>query len=598
MSLCIDTKSPAGLQSLLDRSDKQKDALAVSKANGIGSIPFADVLLEQTTALITSFMSGATTAAVQALSAGIEAEIKKRLGLSNVGLAQAITGITAIANAGTQGELALSAIIVNQLINQVSLRLYYYYELLYHYGQIRVILLRYKNRSANPAMARVKLSRAHVERAFLAAIKLRAKLDSLGLWDSRLYGKIFFEVDLGIKYLTADQEPDSEFFRRLKYTDRQAYLDLLRQFKRRFNKDALGQSLHLIDQLVWHTERIGTILPILASQFVTLRGITAGLERQLPGYLSTTFKPRSEELFLESYRNRTLLNSNTRRIHSQITEADKLKGLVLTNLSIDSYLESIRNLPVNWLLVRQTATALYYAMAPVQGFIGEVLDSMDNSIRQNDNAITLAVKIPLWVGELETVKQYQDLFLKSGLEQENLFKDLKVVEDIIDFVNSDATLNANDNKIPEYILSSFKPILLAPLQTTWLNEGITDTTFIIREINKAVAFNYTLLNVLYRLNVSDNPGAQAIMQFAKGLLNMPPPVNAIGQALLNGDLEAIADALGILVSTGLGAIKAFKNLIDQDCSPNINQHYINDEDSQRYYENQKTVTNHKLGQLA
>lgn len=579
------------LRKSLDDQKKLKDASVASQYNGILGIPIIDQLLNDTTSLLSSMLSDVTAASVSYITSSLKSKVDVPFGV-----AEGLVGMVGLINLGSMGSAVVAALIAQQLQKQLALRILYYQELLYHYQALQATLVTLKN-TASPKQnnLRVKASRFHVQKAHIAALRLQSKLQNLGVWDSRYHNIIFDEIASAEKYLTKNKELDNDYLRSLKLNEKKSYERLWKYLQRRFNQEVLGKTLHVVDSLFWHSEQIAFILPLPFKQLLSPKGITAGLEKRFPGYVSTTFNPTTEsqkyDVFVEKIK-------TEHRFLQEVNSGDFLKGIILTNLSVDGYLKTLPNIPSLWDGLLTSAAGLQDMISPVPDILNEVSDSMNSSIAKNDNDITLTFKIPMWVAELESAKQYQDTFAKAGELQEDVYWNKIYLQALIDYINNSHFV---DNDIPPLIIKSFRAIFLAPVNSLWLNESLVEIQVLINKIHNAMGTNFKLNSLCQQtISKTSNTIQDAMLSFenfSTTLSKIPGPAGALGTQLLNGDIANATAAIATLLSTGAAVGAVILDATSGCESESTNYSSVMNQQSDIWWKNETTIKSTKIGIL-
>jgi len=566
MDPCTITKAAREQQKLLGADvtslDQKLDLLAKQANKNMGMLgmpPAIRTLLNDFTDVVNSTMTGALSSITEAIAA-------------KIGQAVQVTGalvalIAMVASAGNQVQLLL----ISQLRRELTVRILIYQLLLYHYRNILKTLNLLKSPQSTTykkllaALPYVRRAESRLSRIVLAesAGGIPAQISY------RTLQAAFINLEQASKILSFDGSQGGKALGR-------ALSDPLNISKQKWDyiaqtiaKDvffkSIAQSLSYIEYLTWNYMRIATLLPIPFEAVDSIFQPNNYTEQWLKNNGVTDVKVQrfsrtEEDALLATYRegliqreNETFLNTTAQ----VILGVDLLKGIIPTNIVINSLLETITNFPDFKLNLEKATSTLITTLIPLLDTVTGIRQGMEDSLSQQDSDIVLAGKEGIWLTKLNTIILLKDGILPIFEGQFRMLQDQQTIDALITYIDEHAGEFVIADRIPKIIVQSLQ-ILRAPFSARSLEESIIYTTAIIKQLDRGMRIDRSLL---HKTMLISEP-LQQFSQLLKVASKLPPPISSIANALSTGQAQAV---LGFIAGITLGTIDSIKELFDPSC---------------------------------
>jgi hypothetical protein len=559
----LDAKAALGMD--LSNLQQKFDLLAkqANKQMDLLGIPILNQLMSNFSQVVNSTL------------AGVVGQMTKQLAMSiNEGLdlvAGVLATLTMIASAGTQVQL----LFISQLRRELTVRIMMYRLMLYHYRNIlRVLKLLQAPRSISykkllAALSYVRKAEALFEKAVIA------EATKEGLPARYSYKSIkgaFQNIDSATKLLTADASVGGKELgytlsvaitgrkipkKRWEYLGQTLAKDLL--FK------SIAQSLSYIEYLTWNYMRIASLIPIpfeavdaifqpnnYTQQFLTANNTTA------PGV--QTFNQTDEDAALERFRNALIKEENETLVKTAsdvVASLDLLKGIIPTNIIINSLVDTIINYPTFNSELKVATATLITSILPLKEITTNVRTGMEDSLAKQDSELVLAAKEGIWTTQLNSILILKDGILPALEGQARLDQDAYNLETFVKYLEANQGIFVIADAVPKFIAQSLE-ILRAPFSSRSLEESVVLVTFINRQLEKAVQVDRA---VLAKMTGISEPLSQ-FTELLKMASELPPPMSTVANALRTGQAQQV---LGFITALSLGTIDTIKDLFNPNC---------------------------------
>jgi hypothetical protein len=484
------------------------------------------------------------------------------------GTSALISMVFMMASAGTQVRLLL----VSQLKREVNIRIVQLQLLQYHYNNIYKIV---KLLQAPQSISYKKLFAIlpYVKKAerLLDAV-YRAQNSGPGMPSRYKFGLLtqaFNNVERATDLLSADGSEGGTLLgqallktsvnsviskRRLKRLGQQLAKDLILQ--------PLLQSLSYVEELTWHYMRVTSLLPI---PFVTVNAIfkpnnyTEQLIKKngVTGASVTKFSTTGADRAVSILRDDWIAGRHTPG-GQEFTALDLLKGLVPTNVVINSLISAVIDFPEFSANLEAASKALVSVVLRAKDTVTDVREDMEGSLKSQDNDIVVAAKEALWLSKLNTLLVLRAGFLPALEGQALIEQDAANMDTLATWLKENQDNFQEVANMPGYITKSIH-VLGAPFSKRALEESLVTCTTILKQLKIALEKDYRLVG---RLSSVGEP----LSQFTE-LLNLAskaaPPIGSIASSLLTGQLQNV---LGVATALSLGTYDTLKGLFNSDCN--------------------------------
>jgi hypothetical protein len=523
-------------------------------------IPLVDTLLTDIGNAVGSTLTGVVGQITQELSQYVQQ--------ASAIIGATVALLTMLASMGTQVQLLL----VSQLRREVAVRIVLFELLRDHYINIQRVLRLLQVPASSTwkklivVLPYMKRAEAQLNRLVLAEAQggLPARLSYSSLKGA--YGNI----ELAARILTADgSQGGKELGNALslalygKKVPKKRWETIGQKMAKDLIVNSIAKSLSYIEELTWNYMRITSLLPIPFALSDTIFKPVNYVDQYLKANNMTVagvepFNATKEDLAVEALKKSKLkVTDNLADMSITIAAADLVKGIIPTNIVIDSLIGTLVNYPnFNVDLKFSTQNLIAYLM-PLKNTVQDVRISMEESIRDRDSDIVLSGKEAIWLTTLNSIIALKNGILPPLEGQAALNDSAYVLANLTTWLveNEGAFIIASN--MPKFILQTVE-VLRAPFNKRSLEESMVLTTFVVKQLNKAIQIDRRLLNRMWGIS-------EPLSMFSE-LLNMakqlPPPVSSIANALMNGQAQQV---LGFISAITLGTVDSIASLFSPAC---------------------------------
>lgn len=548
----------------LDSLQTKLDTLAKESNQNIDllGMPIVSKMLKDFTDAVNATGTGALSEITNSLSASIKAPVAMVGGM--------LALVTMIASAGTQANLLL----ISQLRRELVVRITIFKLLTSHYSKILQVLklLRTPQSVTYRKLLAVLPYVKKAEYQFNKVIQAQAIGELPPRYNYRVLRNAFLNIQQAIKLLSADGNEGGRALGKAivnSSTGRPVPKRQWQNIGQAIAKDlvfkSVAQSLSYLEALSWHYMRLATLVPIpfevsdsiykpnnYTEQFLKSNGvIAADIQR---------FNSTEEDIALQNLKQNILDVENAplvARGSDIVKSADLLKGMIPTNVVIDSLISAIVNFPTFNEELTSATQNLMITLTPLSSTIKTVREGMEGSLASQDSDIVVAAKEAIWVTKLNTVFSLRDGVLPAFEGQANLNSDVAAINYLVEYLKQNPDPFVVAKKVPGFIVQNLE-VLRAPFSRRSLEESIITVTFVIQQLQKAIQKDYEVLSMVGT--------SEPILQFRellKAANNLPAPISTVSKALMSGQIQ---EMLGFISSISLGSIDSIMSLFD---CPNI-----------------------------
>ena len=537
-------------------------------------------------------------------------------GLPSVNQASAtIASALAVFNVTAEAQQYYQAMYINNMKEEVGLRLLILRELQYHVVNILYILQIYGSGGPLKADNRIIMALPYVKKAYQDL----SILDELMKPPKPRY-RASFKQD-AIKNLTnaitilnggAVSDQTYKINRGVKLRA------VITQLTDKLAAEQLYTHIVNLELFTWHYTRLVSIFaggPVSAvnlsfpgnigtpnwlstfsqKQFPQLQAqVNAGIQARSADYIA---KQKAWRVEITGRANKHAVLGSMLTIYASL---DSLLGLLPTSAVIDTYADVIRNFQEQWSQLLFASQAVIDVIAPTKDMVNSVKTEM---ITAADNATTSAniaqqslLSIPSWVTVLQTAENNLNIVGQIGSNLEPLSNNNDALAAIIAYLN-DPTY-AKGAAVEALFETSFignSARLLLALGTQSLSvAGIVTANGMNKQLLNALAFNEKLLTILQAYDVSNDPVIAAITNEINNLVLANPLASRLANLILGGNINNATQVMAGIVTAGIAGFNQLNKMM-QGCPAAADAkslaNNVNDPQTALY----ATEKNHKSG---
>ena len=548
----------SGTQAKLDKLAKQ----ANENLYMLGS-SFLDMLKTNFTnslnALLTGVASQMTTKLAQSLNTGIEF------------ISSMVSLLVMIASSGTQVQL----LFISQLRRELNIRISLFRLLIYHYRSLlRILKLLRSPQSAS--YKKLLAALPYVRRAealFAKVILAEGTIEGLPPRISRTALRNGFNnIEMAYRILSFDATKGSTDLGNilsLQVSGRRVGKKRWEEAQKKVVNDlflkSLITSLAYLEQISWHYMRICSLLPLpfAASEAIFLPHNYMDTLLKQNNMTSTgldLLRPTQQDEALIDIE-RGILNEQNKTIAAVagdiVNSVDLIKGIIPTNIVINSLINTIANYPNFNEHLASATSALIASLIPVADKTTVIKQGMEEALAAQDSDIILAGKEAIWVSELNIILNSKALYVPGMEGQSILNTDAYNISRLVKLLEEMQGSFVIAEKVPKFIAQSLV-IMRAPVNRRSLEESIILVTFILKQLEKAIALDKKVLTAIGDIS---EPLSQ-FKDLLKTASNLEAPVSTIANSLLTGQAQQV---LGFITAIAFGSIDSIKSLFNPAC---------------------------------
>jgi hypothetical protein len=544
----------ADLQKKLDAFAKQ-----ANKSLDLMDIPIVKNLVQNFNNALSSTVSGA----VGTLSASLAAKIGQ-----NVTIVSAILSLVLmVSSMGSQ----MQALLASQLKREVAIRITIFRLLLWHYQNVQTILnlLQYPRSISYEKVLAVLPYVKKAEGLFQKVIIAQGTGDLPARYSYPALHSAFVNLQIAVNILTSDASAGGVALGNAleqKFggtaTPKQTTQKLAQKLAGDLVFASVAKSLSYIETLTWNYMHIASMLPTPYEVGNTIFKPSNSLDAYLRSNGATStgvqvFNKGKADAARSDLMGTYMAQTNSKLVNS-IAEIDIQKGLVPTNVIIDSLITAIIDFPnINLDLQGATSTLVSF-LIPLGDSVSNVRQGMQDAIANKDPDLVLTGKEAVWTSTLNTILGLRNGALATVGTTAQVSQDVYTLKALVDYLTENQGSYVIAENMPKFIVQSLS-VLGAPFSARSLQESQILATFLIKQLKGAINQDQLLLNKCVAVG-------EPLSQFT-GLLDvaskMPAPVSTIANALKTGQISQVS---GFVTAITLGTYDSIKKLFGSECS--------------------------------
>ena len=557
---CAPKTLTATIQDLIDA----KEAEIAGAFAGTG-IPIFDSILKELSEALANLAGAATASLAAQAQNSLVDYLEKRI--DNEMIAGALANMVSLLNMGAELQNAVRAMMVHNLQRQVSLRLIYLQELQYHAKGI-LSILGYLNQAYNKdGDPRLKQAYPFILRALNNLKKLQAMADGpKPRFNIGLYRTILADVDNAINILTGSKKSKAaEKF--VQSVNRKTNLKKLAlAFSDYLWEEILAEQVIRAETYTWHLANFLSV--ITGGQGigkVSLIKSPASGDGSIPG-----LDPNRDNLLKQRTRELRAKRDAWRKFPPTAAEPfktmewiDTNKGLLITHDFAMRGAETIVDFKVQWNTLSYASKMLWVMMSPALSVLELTEEEVRNVLKQGNGPdanggsasqyTTPIIFIPYIASQLTVAKQLIKGFGKSGEDFEAVASDEEAWDNIVKYLTSTDYDKATTSitQVLKLVPQATWLAVSGPFQRPQLRKALIIFSETDKLLNKAIAADQHLLQLLSQFNIMDNPGVKAAMSSLTAAAGQSPVAAAMMSALASGQVGSLASMLSGISAVGV-----------------------------------------------